>query len=113
MGIEEGELVRGLGYWREARTEEGDDDVAWQTGPTCRRGGEDRQRTGSEIIAGLRAACGTRPDSPPWPLFLYFSSFLLFLFCFLIPFITFAFVTQMTSNQFVKFSKIPINIPEQ
>jgi hypothetical protein len=49
----------------------------------------------------------------PWPssIFLFFSIF--FFFCFLISIITFAFVTQMTSNQFVKFSKIPSNIPEQ
>jgi hypothetical protein len=41
----------------------------------------------------------------PWP-FCIFSYFLLFLFCFLISFITFDFAIQMTSNQLLKLSKI-------
>jgi hypothetical protein len=45
--------------------------------------------------------------------FIFFFLFSFFLFYFLYFFITFAFDTQMTSNQFVKFSKIPSNIPEQ
>jgi hypothetical protein len=48
----------------------------------------------------------------PVALFLYFSSFLLF-FLFLVYFVSFSFVLQFDSNQFVKFSKIQDNIPEQ
>jgi hypothetical protein len=48
------------------------------------------------------------------PFFLFCFPFLLFSdFLFSISLITFAFVTQMTSNQFVKFSKIQLNILRQ
>jgi hypothetical protein len=52
---------------------------------------------------------GFAPRGP----FLFLFSLLLFLFCFLISFITFAFVTQIDSNQLCKVSKIQNNNPEQ
>jgi hypothetical protein len=45
----------------------------------------------------------------PGALFYLFTSFLLFFFCFLISFISFAFWLQFDSNQFLKFSKIQSN----
>jgi hypothetical protein len=53
---------------------------------------------------------------PRWAaVFLFYFFLFWFIFPFLFSFssITFAFVTQMTSNQIVKFSKIPSNNPEQ
>jgi hypothetical protein len=63
------------------------------------------------FVAGLDWVPGTAQVGLLASSFFCAVSFLIF--CFLISFITFAFVTQMTSNQFVKFSKIPSNIPEQ
>jgi hypothetical protein len=42
----------------------------------------------------------------------FFCSDTFSIFCFSLFFITFAFVIQKTSNQFVNFSKIPSNSPE-
>jgi hypothetical protein len=42
--------------------------------------------------------------------FIFFSFFLLFLCCFLISFITFAFDIRIDSNQFLNFSKIQHNV---
>jgi hypothetical protein len=72
----------------------------------------ERERGEREGGAGLRPAgllLGLGPRvRPSWAGALLFSFFVLILFHFLFSFSskTFAFVTQMTSNQFVKFSKI-------
>jgi hypothetical protein len=84
--------------------------VAWQVGPTRQRGRRETEGTGSEIVAGLRATCGTGPDLPPWPFFYIFP---LFLFLFLVYFISFSKLVQIDSNQFVNFSKTQHNILRQ
>jgi hypothetical protein len=82
------------GYWREARTEEGED-LTGGSGLTggvhaSVRGGEGPYRFG-EREDGPRAVSGAGPEFVPGVHFIFFFSLLLFLFCFLIPFITFAF----------------------
>jgi hypothetical protein len=62
---------------------------------------------------GPWATSGAGPERHPRPLYLFFFSFLPFLFCFLIPFITFANLVQIASNQLCKVSKIQNNNPEQ
>jgi hypothetical protein len=48
----------------------------------------------------------------PGSFYIFISFFLLFLFCFLISFITFANLVQFASNQLCKVYKIPSNILE-
>jgi hypothetical protein len=111
-GIEGGEKIAlGLAHRREIRLEVRGDDLARQLGPACQWKGEKREGTGSVLIAGLRAGYTVGPKGMPRGPLLFFSSFLFFLF--LDYFISFSFVLQFDSNQFVKFSKIEDNIPEQ
>jgi hypothetical protein len=66
--------------------------------------------TGSgERGVGPRADSSSGPNGSPGP----FNYFLFFLFLFFISFITFSFVLQIHSNQFLKFSKIHLNILRQ
>jgi hypothetical protein len=64
------------------------------------------------LIAGLRAGFAVGPKGMPRGPLLFFYSFLLSFFLFLDYFISFSFVLQFDTNQFVKFSKIKDNIPE-
>jgi hypothetical protein len=59
------------------------------------------------------ADSGAGLERRPRPIYFVFSFFSLFLFCFLISFITFAFQKQTRSNQLQKFSKIKNNISRQ
>jgi hypothetical protein len=82
-------------------------DVARQAGPTRQRGCVPVRGEG-KWAAGLFPSLGRGVPKA----FLYIFFFSSFLFFFLYLFITFAFVVQKTSNQFVNFSKIPSNSPE-
>jgi hypothetical protein len=71
----------------------------------------DRERSGygfgnGQMGRGLISLLGQKGSRGP---FMFFFLFLFLLFSFSISFITFAFYIQMTSNQFVKFSKIQRN----
>jgi hypothetical protein len=69
---------------------------------------EKEEVTGSgERGVGPQADYSSGPNGSPGP-FNYF-----FLFLFSISFITFSFVLQIDSNQFLKFSKIHLNILRQ
>jgi hypothetical protein len=87
--------------------------VAWLVGSTRQWGKRETGTDSGEKVSGPRARFSAGPKRCPWPFFIFCSFFLLFLFCFLISFIAFVFDIQMTSNQFVNFSKIQLNIPEQ
>jgi hypothetical protein len=99
-GIEGGEKIAlELAHKREIRLEVRGDDLAWQLGPACQWKGEKREGTGLVLIAGLWAGFTVGPKGMP-------RGPLLFFFMFLDYFISFSFVLQFDSNQFVKFSKI-------
>jgi hypothetical protein len=71
------------------------------------------QHTGSVCLPGLRAGSFAGPKGFPEGPFLILFRFLPFLFLFSYFFISFANILQTMSNQFLIFSKIQINNPEQ
>jgi hypothetical protein len=100
--IEEGrELLLGLGHRRKKRLEEGDD--RWV--PPVSRRKEKRWVPVRERRYGPRADSVTGPNRFPGSISIFISSFLLFFFCFLISFVSFAKMHQINSNHFQKFSK--------
>jgi hypothetical protein len=75
-------------------------------GPECqrvRRKKENEKKRGREL--GGLLGCWLRAGPVRLPIF-FSSNCFLFIFCFLISFISFAFWFQIKSNQLVKFSKI-------
>jgi hypothetical protein len=111
-----------LGFWRggdrtarvvpcSRRTASGGGSRYWQVGHGCQRGGVGEASVPLQEFAqvgrGPEAGLG-RIGSPG-----LFSFSILFFFWKLFYFITFSFVLQFDSNQFVKFSKIQENIPDQ
>jgi hypothetical protein len=112
-------MGRQFGVWEER--EEGRDrrrqfpvrgngggDGADRWGPCVRERRENRGGTGSVNLNGPRTGFCSGPKGLPRPLFIFFCSAISsFLFSvFLNSSITFAFVTQTTSNQLQMFSKI-------
>jgi hypothetical protein len=70
--------------------------------------------TGSgEEVSGPRVSFRLWAEAFPRPFYIFFLFSSLFLFCFLISFIAFAYCIQFKSNQFQIFYKIQNNIPEQ
>jgi hypothetical protein len=82
-------------------------------GPVCQReerGGRVPFR--AEAVLGRGRFGGWAEMASP-SLFLFFFVLSSFLFLFLVYFISFSKLVQIDSNQFVNFSKIPSNLPEQ
>jgi hypothetical protein len=82
-------------------------------GPTCQRGEENRLGNGSVFLPGLRAGFLSGPNRFPEVQFQIFISLSSFLFLFSISFVTFAYIIQTRSNQFLKFCKIQHNVLKQ
>jgi hypothetical protein len=97
----------GVSAWSQARLADGGGRRCQHgtAGPTCQSGKELRTGSGGKgkWAAGLFLLPGRGVPPGPFHIFLFF-----FYFLYLI--ITFAFDVQMTSNKFVKFSKIQFNI---
>jgi hypothetical protein len=75
-------------------------------GVHCQWRGREKEGTGSgRGVAGPWARSGHGLEWFPGPSFTFFSSLLLFFFYFLIPFIDFARMFQISSNHFQKFCK--------
>jgi hypothetical protein len=74
-----------------------------------------RKERGRKGFAGWLGGCWAGPSrvGPVVPLSLFFLCCFFSYFLFSISFITFAIVTQMTSNQLQKFSKNKVNILKQ
>jgi hypothetical protein len=96
----------GLGYWRRFWPEEEDADVPDEWGLHGSEGeGEIGYRFGKGFLGrGLDLELGQIVSPGPFSIFIFFSPFLFLFSGFPISFITFAYINQTRSNQFLNFA---------